>query len=204
MPRHKITRRDFVAGTSQAALGAMVLPRHVLGGPGYQAPSDTLNVAIVGAGGMGMSNAEALVSQNIVALCDVDFEYVDKQLVGRDKNRQGEIRPDGVQLMEQFGKAARYTDFREMLAQERDLVEVLEDAHLRRDIPLNGKLPMGDRRTDLGQLLKHPCLVSRLDFSLIAVCDEGIDRREGGRQADLKPATGRKRPIGLAAFEFLV
>ncbi len=125
MPRHTITRRDFVAGTSQAALSAMILPRHVLGGPGYQAPSDTLNVAIVGAGGMGMSNAEALVSQNIVALCDVDFGYVDKQLVGRDKNRQGETRPDGVKLIEQFGKAARYADFREMLDKQRDLEAVV-------------------------------------------------------------------------------
>ena len=125
MPRHAISRRDFVAGTGQAALGAMILPRHVLGGPGYQAPSDTLNVAIVGAGGMGMSNAEALVSQNIVALCDVDFGYVDKQLVGRDKDREGKARPDGIKLMEQFGKAARYADFREMLDKQRDLEAVV-------------------------------------------------------------------------------
>ena len=45
--------RDFVAGTSTLALGAliappMIVPRHVLG-RGYQAPSDTLNIAYVGA-----------------------------------------------------------------------------------------------------------------------------------------------------------
>ena len=66
MARRRITRRQFVEETGAMALGGMVVKRHVLGGPGYQAPSDTLNVAIVGAGGMGMSNAEALGTQNIV------------------------------------------------------------------------------------------------------------------------------------------
>ena len=47
------------------------MPRHVLG-RGFQAPSDTVNIAIVGIGGMGGSNARALMSQNIVAICDVD------------------------------------------------------------------------------------------------------------------------------------
>ncbi len=56
-----------------------IVPRHVLGGTGYQAPSDTFNVAGVGVGGMGRSNLTALASQNIVALCDVDFGYVDRK-----------------------------------------------------------------------------------------------------------------------------
>src|SRR5512145_960796 len=80
MARRRLTRRQFVEETGAMALGGMVVKRHVLGGPGYQAPSDTLNVAIVGAGGMGMSNAEALVTQNIVAVCDVDFGYVERAL----------------------------------------------------------------------------------------------------------------------------
>ena len=48
-------------------MGAMIVPRHVLGGPGYQAPSDTLNIAIVGAGGVGGENAQELGTENIVA-----------------------------------------------------------------------------------------------------------------------------------------
>ncbi len=55
-----LTRRDFVSTSSKLALGGMIVPRHVLGGPGQQAPSDTLNVAIVGAGGMGAENAQEL------------------------------------------------------------------------------------------------------------------------------------------------
>ena len=53
-----ITRRDFVSNSSKLAMGAMIVPRPVLGGVGYQAPSDTLNIAIVGAGGMGGENAQ--------------------------------------------------------------------------------------------------------------------------------------------------
>ena len=54
---HDVSRREFVSDASKLAIGAMIVPRHVLGGVGYQAPSDTLNIAIVGFGGMGSSNA---------------------------------------------------------------------------------------------------------------------------------------------------
>jgi predicted dehydrogenase len=127
MPRKKLSRRTFVSGAARLAAGAlavpgfpMIVPRHVLG-RGFQAPSDTLNVAIVGAGGMGMSNAEALVSQNIVAVCDVDFGYVERSLAGRGKDGKGNPRPEGLKLQEQFGKAARYADWREMLEKQKDV-----------------------------------------------------------------------------------
>ena len=125
MARHTVTRRAFVSDVGKLAFGAMIVPRHVLGGVGFQAPSDTLNVAIVGAGGMGMGNAEALVTQNIVALCDVDFGYVERSLAGRGKARDGTPRPDGLRLQEQFAKAKRYADFREMLAQQKDIEGVV-------------------------------------------------------------------------------
>jgi predicted dehydrogenase len=124
MSRRKISRRSFVAG-STAAFGAMIVPRRVLGGPGYQPPSDTLHVAIVGAGGMGMNNAEALGSEAIVAVCDVDFGYVERSLAGREKNREGLARPEGIRLQEQFGKAKRYADWREMLEKQRDIEAVV-------------------------------------------------------------------------------
>ena len=73
------SRRTFLQSAAAAAAGVTIVPRHVLGGTGYQAPSDTFNVAGVGVGGMGRSNLTALASQNIVALCDVDFGYVDRK-----------------------------------------------------------------------------------------------------------------------------
>jgi len=43
---------------------------------GHKAPSDKLNIAVVGAGGMGNSNLKAVKpTENIVALCDVDWKY---------------------------------------------------------------------------------------------------------------------------------
>src|SRR6266498_2608669 len=82
MKRDKITRRKFVAGTTGAALSAMIVPRHVLGGVGYNAPSDTVNFALIGCGGQGKTDSGELVAggQNLVALCDVDFGYVDREI----------------------------------------------------------------------------------------------------------------------------
>src|ERR1051326_5152496 len=125
MSRRKVTRRQFVADTGKLALGAMIVPRRVLGGVGFQAPSDTLNVAIVGAGGMGMENAQALGAENIVAVCDVDFGYVEGGLKGREKDRDGKPRPEGIRLQEQFAKATRYADWRVMLEKQKDLQAVL-------------------------------------------------------------------------------
>src|SRR5688572_18733136 len=124
MTEPRIDRRTFVNQSATVAMSALILPRRILG-HGYQAPSDTLNVAIVGAGGMGMSNAESLVTQNIVALCDVDFGYVDRQLLPRLKDRDGAARPVGVQLQQAYLKARRYRDFREMLAKQSDIEGVV-------------------------------------------------------------------------------
>src|SRR5687768_2104575 len=74
----EISRRTFLT-TTAAGAGMTILPRHVLG-RGFQAPSDTLNIATVGFGGMGGSNTRRLMTQNIVAICDVDDGLVDAQL----------------------------------------------------------------------------------------------------------------------------
>ena len=71
-----ISRRDFINKTAFAGAGIMIVPRHVLG-RGMQAPSDTLNIATVGVSGMGSSNTNPVLSQNIVAFCDVDFGLLD-------------------------------------------------------------------------------------------------------------------------------
>jgi predicted dehydrogenase len=116
MKTSTITRRTFV-GQSAAAFGALVLPRHVLGGPGFRAPSDTLNVAAIGAGGMGASNMNALVSQNIVAICDVDDKTVENAFF----DREGKLRDERKDLKASYEKAKRYKDFREMLEKQKDI-----------------------------------------------------------------------------------
>jgi predicted dehydrogenase len=74
-----ITRRDFINKTAVAGAGVMIVPRHVLG-RGLQAPSDTVNIATVGVSGMGSSNTNAVLSQNIVAFCDVDYGLLDARI----------------------------------------------------------------------------------------------------------------------------
>ncbi len=77
------TRRQFVTSLGLAAAGITIVPRHVLG-RGFLAPSDTFNVACVGVGGRGRTDLINLASQNIVAMCDVDWGYADKGFAGLD------------------------------------------------------------------------------------------------------------------------
>ncbi|WP_434479530.1 Gfo/Idh/MocA family protein [Gemmatimonas sp.] len=119
------SRRDFVGTSATLAMGAMIVPRHVLGGQGFRAPSDTLNIACVGIGGMGMSNMSQMLTENIVAVCDVDFGYVERSLAGRLKPREGQPTPENVLLGEKYTKAAKYADFREMLAKQKDIDAVM-------------------------------------------------------------------------------
>jgi len=74
-----VSRRDFVTTAAGATAAFMIVPRHVLG-RGFQAPSDMLNIAVVGINGMGASNAQQVMSQNIVAICDCDFRLLDNKL----------------------------------------------------------------------------------------------------------------------------
>lgn len=134
MSSKKVTRRDFVADAGKLAVGAallpdgfpMIVPRHVLG-RGYQAPSDTVNVAVAGFGGMGSENALHLAgTENIVAICDVDPVYAESNAAGKLRPRQdGTVDPSATRLQEHFAKAAKYADFREMLDRQKDIDAVI-------------------------------------------------------------------------------
>ena len=119
-----LSRRSFLSGAAKAgaavAAAPLIVPRRVWGGAGYQAPSDTLNIAGVGVGGKGAGNLRALAGgrredagqegsnvpkgagqENIVALCDVDAEYA-------------------ADVFKRYPDAARYTDYRRMLDERAD------------------------------------------------------------------------------------
>jgi predicted dehydrogenase len=122
-----LTRREFVGDAGKATVGAMVaasaplVPSRVLG-RGRRARSETVNVAIVGFGGMGCQNALVLAqTEHIGAVCDVDFGYSEHQVNTTLTGDDGKARPDGQKLQEQFRKAKRYTDFRELLAKEKSI-----------------------------------------------------------------------------------
>jgi hypothetical protein len=85
----KISRRSFLGTTGAVAAGITILPSSVIGGLGHRAPSDKLNIAIVGIGGMGNSNLRNVKgTENIVALCDVDWGYSQKVFADNPNAKQ--------------------------------------------------------------------------------------------------------------------
>ena len=99
------SRRTFI---KQSALASsfFIVPRHVLGGKGFTAPSDQLNLAAIGAGGKGSSDikhASVNGRERVVALCDVDFSG------------------SAANAVKDFPKAKLYADYRIMLEEEKDI-----------------------------------------------------------------------------------
>src|SRR6267142_85405 len=162
--KKEISRRAFLTKVAAGGAACAIVPRHVLG-RGFTPPSDTLNVAAVGVGGMGRNNLINLASQNIVALCDVDWRYADKGFdrleieIERLKKRielpappqpgesstpfdpvKAQARVDAMIKLktERLPKATRYTDFREMLEREKDIdaVVVATPDHMHASIAL--------------------------------------------------------------------
>src|SRR5438477_5021171 len=77
--KKQMSCRKFLTQVAAGGAPSAIVPRPVLG-HGFTPPSDTLNIASVGVGAMGRGNLINLASQNIVALCDVDWSYAGKSL----------------------------------------------------------------------------------------------------------------------------
>ena len=77
MKKDKIGRRDFLVKAGAATALFTIIPRRVLGGSGYQAPSDQLTKGIIGTGGMGMGHF-GYEGTRLLAVCDVDKGHLDK------------------------------------------------------------------------------------------------------------------------------
>ena len=69
------SRRLFIKNSVGALAAFTIVPRHVLGGQGYLAPSDTLTKAIIGVGGMGRGHIP-YGGTKVVAVCDVDSSHI--------------------------------------------------------------------------------------------------------------------------------
>jgi predicted dehydrogenase len=102
------SRRSFLAAGGAAALNFAIVPRHVLGGPKFVPPSETIQVASIGVGGMGGGDIATLskLGAQFVALCDVD-----------DERAAGSFQA--------HPHAKRYKDFRQMLNQEADRIDAV-------------------------------------------------------------------------------
>jgi hypothetical protein len=150
--KREMTRREFVKEAAFAGAGLTIVPRHVLG-KGMTPPSDLLNIAAVGVGGMGRTNLINLASQNIVAMCDVDWGYAEKGFAQLDNaiaglrtriaapdpeqqpgkplvpfdREQAKARLAGMQRLKDvhLPKAKRYSDYRGMLEKQKEIEGVL-------------------------------------------------------------------------------
>jgi predicted dehydrogenase len=106
MMHGNLTRRNFLGATAAAAAAFTIVPRAVLGGPRNIPPSEKMNIAGIGVGGMGAGNLRNLESENIVALCDVDHGYAAK-------------------TFKRYAGAKTYKDYREMIEKQKDIDAVL-------------------------------------------------------------------------------
>lgn len=100
------SRRNFLKTSLLGGAALTIVPSSVIAGLGHRAPSDKLNIAAVGVGGIGFLNLSQLSQENVVALCDVDWDYAQK-------------------AFRRWSNAARYNDFREMLDREKGIDAVL-------------------------------------------------------------------------------
>lgn len=101
-----ISRRAFIAGAATASAAITVLPPHVIAGLGHKAPSDKLNIAGIGVGGYGYINLRNLETENIVALCDVDWDLASN-------------------TFKRWPMAKQHRDYRVMLDQQKDIDAVV-------------------------------------------------------------------------------
>jgi predicted dehydrogenase len=95
----RINRRQFL-GSAAAVAAFTIVPRHVLGGARHVPPSEKLNIACIGIGGMGANDVQSVSTENIVALCDVDWSK------------------HSAASFDKHASAKRYHDFRKMLEAE--------------------------------------------------------------------------------------
>ena len=103
-----ISRRNFLGKTSAAIAGLTIIPSHVVSGLGHTPPSDKLNVAGIGIGGMGRNVLSHIAeTENIVALCDVDWNEAT------------------VRVFETYPGAGRYKDYRIMLDEMKEIDAVV-------------------------------------------------------------------------------
>jgi predicted dehydrogenase len=98
----RVSRRNFLRN-SAAAAAFTIVPRYVLG-QGQKPPSETLNIAVVGAGGMGRANINAVTDERFVAFADVDEERA-------------------ADTYKTWPDVPRYSDFREMFDKEHKNIE---------------------------------------------------------------------------------
>ncbi len=106
-----MNRRKFLKNVAATSIGFSIVPRFVLGGNGFTAPSDQLTKAIIGVGGMGRGHV-GYEGTRLLAVCDVDKDHLQKGLELGGKDVKG------------------YSDFRELLQRpDIDIIHIATPPH---------------------------------------------------------------------------
>src|SRR5690606_25880374 len=124
---NSFSRRDFIKASTLTAAGFMIVPRHVLGGNGFVAPSDKVNIGIIGAGGKGRQNTANLLKLDdvqVTAIADPANYWNLEDFYYRFEAGRGPVK----KLVEEHFrkkttgfKIAEYIDFREMIDKQPSL-----------------------------------------------------------------------------------
>jgi len=86
--RHRTwTRRRFLGAAAAGAAAVTIVPRHVVGGPGQEVPSDTVTYAIIGKGGRADKGIGCLGARKQIAVCDVDYTHMGGPADGKTRYR---------------------------------------------------------------------------------------------------------------------
>ena len=130
-PTPNASRRQFIQTTTAAMAAFTIVPRHVLGGTRFVAPSDKVNVAIIGAGGQGRTNARALFHEDdcqIIALADPAQEWDLSKWYYGGKAGSGPVKAEVEKHYSEKTPnhtCAVYEDFRVMLEKDKAIDAVL-------------------------------------------------------------------------------
>jgi len=125
-----IPRRKFIKGVGISSVGLMILPRCTLGGKDYVAPSDKVNIGIVGAGGQSLYSINQLFNLEDVqmtAIADPARFWKNDILYSIDTGREPvkkHIESFYCKKTPNY-KMKEYEDFRIMLEKEKSLDAIL-------------------------------------------------------------------------------
>jgi predicted dehydrogenase len=101
--KNEISRRKFIKNMAITTAGLTILPSTVFSGLGKIAPSDKLNIAVIGIGGVGNTNLKNVAAtENIVALCDTDWKYAKHVF---DENPNAKRYSDYRKMFDEMGKS---------------------------------------------------------------------------------------------------
>lgn len=127
-----ISRRELLVNSTLATAAVTIVPRYVLGGSGFVAPSDRVNIAVIGTGGQGITNIKALFQEpdaRFVAIADPNEESdYSRFYYGGTAGRAPAsrlIEEHNKERGEASAKCTPYLDYRRMLDQEKSIDAVL-------------------------------------------------------------------------------